>query len=538
MQTRFSVSIISFHDVVLSRVWGDSRLNILEINIVSLVLLFPSVTLAGFDWGAGKCSDSGQFSQAIAHRKSVDVGVIPAGIIDLRIDLLAKNDVDIQLYDHTTGKKIIGWPKGILSGEGKQTTTYHQVRYTWSGYKGQNGKAGHEYISIQGATNKPLLMKAFGYQAGDASVNYLWRGKQGCVDAPTANGSGSFQQYIKQRAVVKVGNLVKGLRDVVIQLQSKQDVDIQLIDSSNQQKVVQWPDGLLKGETAGTIQYKGLSINWSGYGGDGTGAGNERIEIVGLLPNDFALSLFGYAAGEATVNYRWGKVAEDPWSEYYESAKGLTGVALKQALNEIISGHTRLSYRQVWDALKDTDEDPNNNRHVILLYKQASQPKNENGGKADEWNREHVWAKSHGGFGTSPGPGTDVHHLRPTDVTVNRSRSNLDFDMGGRIVEEAPKNRMDRDSWEPDDTVKGDIARMLFYMVVRYEGGDGFPDLELVEQGSTRGAKLGRLSVLKQWHQQDPVSDWERQRNDKIYANWQGNRNPFIDHPEWVNQIW
>ena len=86
MQTRFSVSIISFHDVVLSRVWGDSRLNILEINIVSLVLLFPSVTLAGFDWGAGKCSDSGQFSQAIAHRKSVDVGVIPAGIIDLRIN--------------------------------------------------------------------------------------------------------------------------------------------------------------------------------------------------------------------------------------------------------------------------------------------------------------------------------------------------------------------------------------------------------------------------------------------------------------------
>ncbi len=156
----------------------------------------------------------------------------------------------------------------------------------------------------------------------------------------------------------------------------------------------------------------------------------------------------------------------------------------------------------------------------------------------DNWNREHVWAKSHGDFGTTAGPGTDLHHLRPTDVTVNSARGNLDFDDGGSESTEAPGNYSDGDSWEPRDAVKGDVARMIFYMSVRYEVGD-VVDLEVndrVGNGST--PYMGRVSVLKQWSQQDPPDAFEQRRNERIHANWQGNRNPFIDHPEWVESIW
>jgi len=78
---------------------------------------------------------------------------------------------------------------------------------------------------------------------------------------------------------------------------------------------------------------------------------------------------------------------------------------------------------------------------------------------------------------------------------------------------------------------------MLFYMDVRYEGGDGYVDLQLVDYTGTNGPLFGKLSTLKQWHKDDPVSDFERSRNQKIY-NWQRNRNPFIDHPEWVQEVW
>jgi endonuclease I len=115
-------------------------------------------------------------------------------------------------------------------------------------------------------------------------------------------------------------------------------------------------------------------------------------------------------------------------------------------LRQIISTNTRL-FDQVRDALKATGVDPNNPAKVILLlYTGRSQSKTTNGGGVDDWNREYVWAKSHGGFGTETGPGTDIH-LRPTDVSVNGKRGNKDFDMGGSTVAEAPGNYADADSW-------------------------------------------------------------------------------------------
>ncbi len=233
----------------------------------------------------------------------------------------------------------------------------------------------------------------------------------------------------------------------------------------------------------------------------------------------------------------------DDFNGYYTSAENLTGNTLKTELNSIIDNHKTVSYSTVWTALKTLDEDPDNSDNVILLYTQESRSKalqesNSSNNNVSYWNREHVWVQSHGDFGTSQGPGTDLHHLRPSDKSVNGLRDDLDFDDGGSLVEDTSDCYSDSDSWEPPDEVKGDIARMVFYMVVRYEGSDSYIDLELVDYTGTSGAYLGKLSTLKEWHANDPVSNSEVIRNEKVYTDWQHNRNPFIDHPEWVEEIW
>lgn len=224
---------------------------------------------------------------------------------------------------------------------------------------------------------------------------------------------------------------------------------------------------------------------------------------------------------------------------YYDDAEGLSGNELKSALHNIIKGHVEFSYNDLRDfLLRETDEDPNNSNNVILFYTGRSQDKNTFGGNANDWNREHVWAKSHGDFGTTPPAGTDCHHMKPTDASVNSTRGNLDFDMGGNPIAEAPGCYYDSDSFEPRDAVKGDVARILFYMAVRYEGGANEPDLEVVDEVNTSpNPKHGKLSALLIWNEQDPPDDFERHRNEVIYS-YQENRNPFIDHPEYVQEIW
>jgi endonuclease I len=225
---------------------------------------------------------------------------------------------------------------------------------------------------------------------------------------------------------------------------------------------------------------------------------------------------------------------------YYDDAEGLSGNELKAALHNIIDNHQEYSYSDLRDfILKNTDEDPDNSSNVILLYTGISRPKSDFGGNLGDWNREHVWAKSHGNFGTSAPAGTDAHHIRPSDVKVNSLRGHLDFDLGGSPVPNCPGCKKDSDSFEPPDRVKGDVARMIFYMATRYEGGGGEPDLEVVDAVNTYpNPKHGKLSVLLDWNTQDPPDDFEKNRNDVIYYQYQENRNPFIDHPEYANSIW
>jgi endonuclease I len=226
--------------------------------------------------------------------------------------------------------------------------------------------------------------------------------------------------------------------------------------------------------------------------------------------------------------------------DYYASiSPGLTGSALKQAIHNLIDNHTTFTYASTTanTIMMNADEDPNNPNNLIEIYT----------GDSENFisSREHVWAKSHGDFGTTKPTGADLHNLKPCQSNVNSTRGNKDFDDGGTEVSSAPGNYHDTDSWEPRDEVKGDIARIIFYMDVRYEGDvSGEPNLVVVNGVDTEDSTIsgvygehGNLNALLQWHLDDPVDAFEMNRNDVIHQ-YQKNRNPFIDHPEWVFEIW
>ena len=235
---------------------------------------------------------------------------------------------------------------------------------------------------------------------------------------------------------------------------------------------------------------------------------------------------------------------------YYSSAQGKTGEDLKKALHDIIDDHTEISYAKAYDALEVLDRDPNDADLVIGIYSKFKMDADKQYDGGAGWNREHVWPKSFGDFGTTKGAGTDLHHLRTADVSTNSNRNNRSFAAGGAIFQDTHGNYSGTTeakkgqgtwTWEPPDSVKGDVARMVLYMVVRYEGGGGEPDLELTEaiqRNSDKTPFLGVRSQILQWHRGDPVAPEERVRNDLVYTDYQGNRNPFIDHPEYVDAIW
>ena len=243
-------------------------------------------------------------------------------------------------------------------------------------------------------------------------------------------------------------------------------------------------------------------------------------------------------------------VAQD--SAYYQSAFNLSGEELKFELNQIIRNHTEFSYTSsstdVWDILKETDRDTANADNVILIYSGRSVNADQEYNNGAGWNREHVWAKSRGDFGTSRGAGTDVHHLRACDISVNSTRNNRNFDTCITCVDVIDAgfetgSKRDANLWtfEPRDEVKGDVARMIFYMAIRYEGEGDEPDLELTDillDNTDQSPLHAVYTTLLQWNRIDPVSDWERNRNDIIYNDYQHNRNPFIDFPELAEYLW
>lgn len=177
----------------------------------------------------------------------------------------------------------------------------------------------------------------------------------------------------------------------------------------------------------------------------------------------------------------------------------------------ITNTHNPLSYSDTYPWVKLIDEDASNTNNVILMYNGQSEPKtNTIGGgntntNTQNWNREHVYPQSM----ISTTATGDLHHLRACDGVINNNRGNLPFVTGSGSYGSASGG------WYPGDTWKGDVARMIMYIHLRYD--EPWTD-------------VGTMSVFLQWNVDDPVSDFEKQRNDRIQGA-QGNRNPFIDQP-------
>ncbi len=237
--------------------------------------------------------------------------------------------------------------------------------------------------------------------------------------------------------------------------------------------------------------------------------------------------------------------AYDPPSGYYAAAQGLTGQALADALHGIITPHTVIPYDSTTQtdamaALKVLDEDPSDNTKVRLVYTGTSILKTDS-----TWNREHLWPQSRG-VGSNGADFSDLYNLRASSAAINSARGNKFFDISDTANANyhspatsgaSADTSTDFDSWQPSIIERGDVARSLMYMDIRYAGNET-NTLDLFLQDVVNGtADMAVLTTLLQWSEQDPVSDEERRRNSLIYSVYQHNRNPFVDHPEYVDQL-
>jgi endonuclease I len=244
-----------------------------------------------------------------------------------------------------------------------------------------------------------------------------------------------------------------------------------------------------------------------------------------------------------------------PPADYYSTANGLEKAALKTALFNIISsGTVERSYGQLWTDFQKTDKKENGNVWDMYSNCNFTFGSNQCGNYSAEcacYNREHSFPKSWFGGEVMP-MYTDLFHLYPTDGWVNNKRGNFPFGQVGTATYTSQAgaklgaNNFGSYSgtvFEPQNEYKGDFARTVFYMVTRYQNllaswNNNNVEARPVLDGTTFPAlDIWQLELLYMWHEQDPVSEKEINRNDSVYVI-QHNRNPYIDHPEWVFAIW
>lgn len=244
---------------------------------------------------------------------------------------------------------------------------------------------------------------------------------------------------------------------------------------------------------------------------------------------------------------------------YYDSANGKTGYALKTALKTIITnGHTDQGYTALYTLYQTADVDKYYENDNTLLDMYSERPTaadayeyTQTGDKCgtyqnegDCYNREHLMPQSV--FGSASPMKSDGHFVVPSDGKVNGMRSNYPFGVvtnptwtstnGSKLGSNSTAGYTGT-VFEPIDEFKGDIARMLFYFATRYEDQVASWSHDMLNGTSDQVFSDWFLNILLQWNANDPVSQKEIDRNEAVY-NFQGNRNPFIDHPEWVNAIW
>ncbi len=224
-----------------------------------------------------------------------------------------------------------------------------------------------------------------------------------------------------------------------------------------------------------------------------------------------------------------------------------TGNALKEQLATLITEThvTELTYTpDVWTALKSADLDPENIQNVLLIYGYDDNDANTDNDRTRDknlschttscnglWVREHVFPRSLGNPNLEyTGPGSDAHHLRSIDSNMNSSRSNRRFADGSGHSTTLPGSM-----FYPGDEWKGDVARMMMYMYVRYNSRC---EANVVGSGSSSYSTFFDMpNIFLEWNAEDPVSIYEMNRNN-ILEDMQGNRNPFIDNPYIATMIW
>ena len=344
-------------------------------------LILASFLFTNIAWGLNdgfnfsECSGSGSFEQEIQYyagdyENAITVGTIPSGIEGLHIELSSDKDVDIRLYSGNNDK-IVHWPYGILSKWDKETALYQNVPITYSGYNGVSGQKGHEYINVSGTTKVPMTMKAFGYRAGYATVNYSWTGKDNCTYEDS--GTGSFTQEILNKATNLVGTIPPHINNVKIKLTSNKDLDIQLygIDGT---AIVSWnPTGLISDATKQSVHYHDMNITWSGYNGTNGNKGDEYITISGITSEMLVMKVYGYEAGSAQVEYSWGdnNTTKNWRDEYLDNARQELRAQYNSKYNETIPSDTYawiVSHGFENSLLQATEVDPRivKNVHEIL----------------------------------------------------------------------------------------------------------------------------------------------------------------------------
>ncbi len=258
--------------------------------------------------------------------------------------------------------------------------------------------------------------------------------------------------------------------------------------------------------------------------------------------------------------------------DYYSTVDLASAGSLRASLHEVIDDHVRFPYSagsfDTWNVLELADENPEDSGSILDVYRNASYAKI--GGGNDSYNREHSWPRSYGFPDDGPQnyPHNDCHHLFLSDIDYNGDRGNSAFGNCNAGCDEDPtlsnggqgggsgsypgnSNWFNGSGgsgvWETWIGRRGNIARAQLYMDLRYAGGihsvtgAAEPDLILTDDtgliqttgGNAATAHMGRLATLLAWHTEDPADDDERLRNEVIYR-FQGNRNPFVDHPEWV----
>ncbi|WP_114904129.1 endonuclease [Kordia sp. SMS9] len=265
---------------------------------------------------------------------------------------------------------------------------------------------------------------------------------------------------------------------------------------------------------------------------------NDEV-LIRAVDDDFTVAPFG-----TPLNPTYGVVATTVPNGYYDTMDGLADTNLRNAMQAIIADPATVraqTYADVYDMLREADENPANSNQVWLVYTEQGRAKldqQSGSNSTGAWNREHTFPRSLAGYGSIEGDdiadGRDVfwatkadslrhgnsdgHGLRASDGPENSSRGNQHY---GQYT--GPTGTA--------GSFRGDVARSVFFLAVRYNGlsiENGFPAVE---------GQLGDLATLIQWHRNDPPDDFEMNRNNVIYT-WQFNRNPFIDHPELVEHLW